>query len=493
MKVYHPAVSVKLIKVINRRDLDKGQRAADRLAQVKTIDLAPYLSDMGGVYTTKSPSQPAGSFSIILADRLHTGKDQSDTLDSLYGLIEPMDLVEIRMARTPHVYGNTNTGEMPVIMRGFVSDVRREESIGQDGRPVRRVLVNGQDYGKILQILQIIYLNNSAVGDNIISGLPLLQKYQVDTSSDPPVAKFVGDIVSLILDKFVQNMPWADSTAARPFAKLTPVADAVQGRVSSTLVNQWPGGQAIYGLLAQVCDVASGFNELFSEDRPEDVAVVLRPTPFVGIDGRLLPSAAGGWYAPESTITDEDVVSFQVSRTDENVANLFWIRDPHFYLLSDAVRRLDSQLEPVTDNPNCDPNLYGLRMLDWTTSVGHPQPTIGQGAAAQTIDEQIGLSKKWLQSRLQVLKDGTVNSALFESGVMRIKGNENLRAGTFVNVIRQGITWRCYADSVTHEFIPFRSYQTTVRFSRGTGWIQRNRAGVDNPYWREMTADGALA
>jgi hypothetical protein len=244
--------------------------------------------------------------------------------------------------------------------------------------------------------------------------------------------------------------------------------------------------------MAMVCDVSTGFNELFAEDRPDDVAIVLRPTPFVGTDGRLLPSAAGGWYAPESTVTDEEIVSLQVSRTDENVANLFWVRNPRFSLIPEETLKLEDQMMPVTDNVNADPKTYGVRMIDWTTTLGYPQQTIGEGPSEAKLDEANGYQRAWVKDRLQRLQDGTVNSVLFESGVMRIRGNENLRAGTFVNVTRNGITWRCYADSVTHEFVPFRSYQTIIRFSRGTGWIARNKSGVDNPYWLELSGKGPM-
>jgi hypothetical protein len=83
---------------------------------------------------------------------------------SLYAMIEPMDIIEIRMAHAPSSYED----RIPVVMRGFVGMIRRSRSMS-GGKPQRTVMVAGNDYGKILQILRIYYLNNSAVGDNIVA------------------------------------------------------------------------------------------------------------------------------------------------------------------------------------------------------------------------------------------------------------------------------------------------------------------------------------
>ena len=61
-----------------------------------SIDLTPYLGVGGSVRTTKGIREPAGTFSLSFPDQMHK------TLgDSLYGLIEPMDMIEIRASRHP--------------------------------------------------------------------------------------------------------------------------------------------------------------------------------------------------------------------------------------------------------------------------------------------------------------------------------------------------------------------------------------------------------
>lgn len=140
VKVYRPAVTVTLFKMVGRRD---GQ--AERYAGAeRELDLTPFLGDQGTIRTVKDLHQPAGAFTITIPDQVHRGSG-----DSLYGYIEPMDMVEIRAAREPHRFAG---GKLPLLMRGFISSVRRPEGIGKDGTPQRVVVLQGHDMGKLWMI-----------------------------------------------------------------------------------------------------------------------------------------------------------------------------------------------------------------------------------------------------------------------------------------------------------------------------------------------------
>ena len=71
-----------------------------------------------------------------------------------------------------------------------------------------------------------------------------------------------------------------------------------------------------------------------------------------------------------------------------------------------------------------------------------------------------------------------------------------IKAGTIVRLIRGGssagrggFTAEYYAHTVQHEFVPFRSYATTVSYERSTGFIERvqRKGSVDSPYLAEMS------
>ncbi len=111
------------------------------------------VGEFGSVTTTRGIDR-SGSFTIVFADRM-----DAKSQDSLYALIEPMDIIEIRMARSPG-----RDVPLTLVMRGVVSNIERPESAGGDGRVSRVVHVSGHDFGKFLQIMQISYQKEYAYG-----------------------------------------------------------------------------------------------------------------------------------------------------------------------------------------------------------------------------------------------------------------------------------------------------------------------------------------
>jgi hypothetical protein len=72
---------------------------------------------------------------------------------------------------------------------------------------------------------------------------------------------------------------------------------------------------------------------------------------------------------------------------------------------------------------------------------------------------------------------------VFEAGTMAVRGPEDIHAGEYVSLrlgtnggSRSGFVQQAYAYAVTHEFMPYRSFTTTVQFDRGSGFIQRASA-----------------
>ena len=173
-KVYDPEIRIKLYKVSSRKEIAKGIKAHKRLGDNYQYDIEKFLGDQCAVNVTKNVKQPAGTFTITLSDNMNRIRND---FESLYGEVEPMDLIEIRMAHNPV---SEKGHAIPVVMRGFVSNVSRSEAIGEDGKPQKRLTINGHDYGKILQIIQIIYINNAVVGDNILHSFAFAEKYKMN-------------------------------------------------------------------------------------------------------------------------------------------------------------------------------------------------------------------------------------------------------------------------------------------------------------------------
>lgn len=501
--VHHPKIRVLLYKTIGRQNI-AGQTAASQRfkGSNRIIDLTPFLGESGSVRTNKSVRDPAGGFSITLADKLSIAQE-----DSLYGLIEPMDIIEIRMARDPWKYANSGLREnLPIHMRGFVSDVRRTEVIGQDGHPARAVLLTGQDYGKIWQIMQIFYMPNYVFGQDLLSVLKLFINYGVGFEPDIPGGQFVKEVIDKVLNPYIlliagQSGLGVDvSGAPVGFVQTIQSLDAfvTQGVISPFGANNFQGG-TIYELLRKFCDVGP-FNELFIEDREDNaggVAVVYRPNPLRTVDGAWIQDP--GAFPPEFIlVTDADIVGVDEMRSDADVANYYWVDSPRYALQNSAVMKMAAAIGPeetffLKTYQNSAPELYGLRKIETSIEQGpNTERTRGDGQKKGITDAEAANSVEWLEQRRLTLMAQNKDNVVFERGSIRLKGREDIKAGKYLNINRNGFKWECYAVNVSHDFMPFGNFTTTVSFERGTNFIQRvqREGGAQSPYLSELNARG---
>lgn len=501
VKTYDPQISVVLRKNVRRQFLAGGDglgntvpasgrfRGADR-----TVDLTSHLGDAGGVRVTKSVRQPAGGFVINLADRVFQGSTAQ--MESIYGLVEPMDVIEIRMAREPHRYNG-----LPIVMRGFVSSVRRTQVIGNDGKPQRAVQIAGQDYGKLWQIIQIKYFGNYVMGQQLLTFLRLAQNYGVASDRFYTPNEFMHEITQQIINEFIKKMrqdgldgeedAFSPVRYIRDFDLTVPSA-----RVSPFGINDW-NGDTVYQMMASYGDVGA-WNELFIEDRESGPALVYRPTPFKRPDGTLIQQPAAPYAGTSAGIrtvemTDEDLQVDNTGRSDTNLANYYWVDNPS-YALNDVaqVRMQEAYGSPetyfISDYRNCAPWLYGIRMMQMQTNQG---VRIDGKAEAQYLDG-VGELVGWARERRQVLVENNRDNVVFEEGSMVLKGSERVRAGCYLTMRRGSMVSEYYVPTIEHAYMPFRQFTTTVQVERGTGFIARAQRGRgrNSPYLAETNGDG---
>lgn len=509
VRVYDPRISVRLFKNVARESIAGGDglgaqapasgrfKGSDRI-----IDLTPFLGENGGVRTSKSVRSPAGGFNITLADKMFHGS--TSQMESLYGLIEPMDVIEIRMAHAPtapeYVADYLALPErLPIVMRGFVSSVRRSEVMTAEGRPARSIIINGQDYGKLWQILQIRYLANYVLGQELLTSLKLAQNYGVNSTSNFTPNQFVREIIDKVLNKFIDEMRKKSGAKDEKGDPVSPVRRieifdlrVPDATISPFGINTWDGG-TLHQLLSHYGDVGP-WNELYLEDREDGVAVVYRPNPFYTPGGDEITPSSTGEKAAEVSISDADVVSLETGRSDANVANYFWVDNPSFALVqSDTLRLQEGGVNPdsyyIQDYRNCAPWLYGIRMMQLQTNQGQRV----DGQSRETMTRADGELQSWLNERRKVIVQSNRDNVVFESGGMVIKGNERVRPGMYLKVKRGNMEQKVYANQVDHNYMPFRSFTTTVSFDRGTGFIERAKrsSGQESPYLNEMNAGGA--
>lgn len=465
--VYQPQVKVTLTKIVGRR-----RGVSDRFRRaVREIDLTPYLGEQGSVQTSKGLAEPAGGWTVVLADRM-----SSAARDSLYGLIEPMDHIEIRMAREPHRYAG---GLLPIVMRGFVSQVRRVESMSPEGRPSRSVVLSGQDYGKLFGIFRIFYEQNHLLGQELLTTFRLCANSGVGCQA-MSASEFVSTMVEQVVNRYIDGL---DLSSANGFARRIQVdASVKQGTVGLYGVNPQEG--SVWDVISRYADLT--WNEMFVEDREDGVYLVYRPAPFKDARGKMIQTDAKDPGRVDLDISA--VQSMDLYRSDYRLANYFWVYAPAADLHGAGLLRqnaiqgaADSYFIP--DHFNASLDLFGLRMMETTTMQGN-SAVRGDGQPAAVHDQYAGDAFLWAENRRRILRDANQDNLLFEEGSLGLRGDERLRPGRYLAIQRGDMTAEYYLTQVTHQYMPFGVFRSSVQVERGTGFIQRINT-QDSPYLKE--------
>jgi hypothetical protein len=242
-------------------------------------DLTNWLGEGSAVRVQKSVRDSAGAFSIDFVDQLQGGLQ-----DTLCALIEPMDMFEIRFAGDAYRYAGASGQQLPIIMRGLVSDIERTMAMGSDGKPRRAIHVTGHDYQKILQLIQIFNMPVPPDVANLITSFSLFSKYGQDLNVQN-TTDFLTQVFNLIVNPYIAGMQQAGATSG---AALSEVALDVQvpNALVSIALGQFSSG-SVQDLIQAYLDIGP-FNEFFIEDRdagtwgPAGPYHVYRPVPFLG-------------------------------------------------------------------------------------------------------------------------------------------------------------------------------------------------------------------
>ena len=101
VKTFRPQFRVIITKNVLRKDGVSSRQAASQEGGGGIFDITPYLGDGSTISVRKSLYEPMGSFVFTVPDQPFTATPGSAPSDSLYGLVEAMDGVEIYLARSP--------------------------------------------------------------------------------------------------------------------------------------------------------------------------------------------------------------------------------------------------------------------------------------------------------------------------------------------------------------------------------------------------------
>lgn len=480
VRVYHPDISVTLYKTIKRTKLDSSVAVSARYQGIdQKIDLTPYMGEAGSVRLSKSVREPAGGFVVTLADIPYDG---ALSFETLAGIIEPMDFIEFRMRHSARSGG----GDIPVVMRGFISDVQRVEAIGPDGKPMRSVTLSGQDYGKLWQQMRIAYLPGYVIGQETLSNFKLFERFGVGMKTTQKAGEFVTEVVQKILNPYLAAL-MPENTPNPKEIKL----DISVKHGTTSVTGAQNREDTIYGLLRFYSDVGI-WNELYLEDREDGVYCVYRPNPYKSVAGKMIQDDAPD--VPVIDVLDTDIISMSVGRSDANVANYYWVRGPVFELATDIYRRqaatrADDKTVLLKDYPNSAEKLYGIRlMFEETQQGGDDVNSFKSGEDAAGDAKRDTSVANWINDRRRIMVEQNKDNVVFERGTIRMRGNEEIKAGNYIRVKRGSFQAEYYVVQHDIEYIPFQGFFSTLLLERGTGFIERAKreGGLDSPYFAEL-------
>lgn len=491
---YRPAFSVTIYKAITRSDAGQPSRMQGGGAP---WDITPHLGDGSEINVSKSVSSPMGSFVITVPDQPYrVDPERGGAADTLYGLLEPMDEIEIRLARRPSRYPGQN---LPLLMRGFIRSVRRAESMGGDGKPRRVTVIQGNDYGWLFEMTQLpplVFLNYGL-------GLPMLSAWDSFlVIGDQQKPRPVGEFFQLLLDHMVNRQ--AQIMRARYTITLDD-PQKVKGKVVVPSQDQLLG--PIWNTFISWADPP--WNELWLED-PETTGddpprLRFRTAPYRTWiqNGQLLEQGETisimGQQADYETVdlTIADVVRLDASRGEQDVANIYWVDSPVMPGKQTIAREMMDaaagglpgyMLLDGDEYPNSDPDLYCYRLMQARSHLlPDAQETGLDGQSEQALkapDGLYGAWSEWARDRRKALVEMNCDNVLLEDGTLVVKGDETIRAGKYLSLLRGRFGAEYYAQTVTHRFAPYQHYLTTIHFIRGTGFIERTRL-TDSPYLHE--------
>jgi hypothetical protein len=430
------------------------------------------------VTTQKDLSSPSGSFTLVLVPRKDAnGQTWFDKLDA-------MDYVEI-------YFRGINDDASHIAMRGLIDKVTKTEN-WEGGIPDRTIAVTGRDLGSVFTDHGIYFMPElggtyakmalGGVGGGVIIWADLKDKYQpISTVSDAfnIIITYLSEGLKLKFGKGqidLNDLLWYESASTFPEDITT------YGNLKTYQGDFW-------NALAWYAD--KPFHELILYDSDAYANIILRPARLKDAVGNyhksvndLIAQNANVLYPDLDNFkfSNADVVSNTLEKSHSEVYN-YYLTYPSMCILEKLdLRAIELDLaggDPTkVTNPffQMDPNLpayigkYGFRKYEGgTVFVGSPE--VGQTGPNNTRGKKyndVALKKSIrdrIRERNQMVVAWFLHNEHLLSGQIDIAGTNQPTIGTYAQNTDDDMEY--YIEGVTHTFVQFRSFRTTLRVTRG--------------------------
>lgn len=390
---------------------------------------------------------------------------------SYYHRLQPMDYFEFRFTR------DYRYAEPPIVMRGFTDHINMATGVDREGKPQRAYNVNGQDYGKVLDMAHIYYLKE--LQDDLVKiiGLPsfekLQQKYGVNCDTEEP-SVIIGELLKPAqaqLDNIQQFY-----TIAPDFTYLG--SENIYGRVAKFFLTTDDG--TVWEIMQTLSN--NPWNELYVSDFESGPTLVFRQAPFKDpFSGSLVQGSDSTYEKTLKTIaiTPDDIKNVDLNRSDAEAKNYFFTNPIHNMFGNDIPYRCHALLSAQTIN-DLKSNPYAIDVNDRDAGLnrfGFRRYEMRSNYITVN-DEEIGTSETLAKELNRRIKEAYKYNSAFESGMLVLKGNTEIKPGYYLQLdtgYGSAVKPEYYVTSVEHSLSleeKAESFDTTVEVVRGTGWLQ---------------------
>jgi len=458
-----------------------------------TAELGDSNSDILSITTNKDLGSPTGTFSIVFTPK----KDSQNV--TWFDKLDAYDYVQIE-------FKGINNDDFRVVMRGLIDTVNISES-WEGGTPSRSITVSGRDFGCLLTDHQIYYVPELGQA----KALEGMLTYMAWKNFIPGPVN-AGEAFRVIWERFEHGIDLEiggrTSDNAGDYQTYEKRGQQLKQkfgyRVAQTFdndkTNLWhlKGYEGPYwNAFAQYQD--KPFHELFVyDDWLVDGGLswlVLRPARLKDARGTYHKSVTENLgntilYPDDFTFRDRDLVSINVSKSQSEVFNYF-ITIPTLQLLTKISFRglmLSTCKGDFTKSENpffqvsefypAYLGKYGFRKYEATTyfinfDIGQLEK---KDTEKQKQYETEVVAPAFLQKgieRNRMIVAWFLHNEFLLSGTIDISGTNKAVIGTYA-INEDGTPMSYYVEGVSHSWVLFQSYRTSLRVTRG----QPNEGGV---------------
>jgi len=465
-------------------------------------DLGDTKSEILSVTTNKDITSPEGTFSINFVPR----KDNIGL--TWFDKINAQDLVEISFANAD------DKGKEIIVMRGLVDNVSKAES-WEGGVPQRSIVVSGRDFGSLFTDFGVYYIEELRPAQALLAkvmpwdtSFPLLFDAQ---GAFDFMAKKVKSNIDLVFGK--------DKKKVLDMLKMIAITMFPDDKTGTFYLTGYVGD--FWNAFSKFQD--KPFHELFVYDGPNNAYLVLRPSKLKDARGNLPKTAndvaksgstrlteewasLGGlemtyptlspegeleglpdlrtvsgseFYPPDFKITATDKININVSKDRSEVYSYYFTIPEAPQLFKINLR--EQAISPYINNPENSenpyfqlrPNLpacvnkYGFKKYEATTvfinMFGGQLKEEERGKDYTDYTTKNDLKK--LVQRNRTLVAWFLHNEHLLKGSINIRGNRKAIIGTYVTDEDEGIEY--YVEGVSHNFVLFQGFTTTLRVTRG--------------------------